>query len=575
MTKRWLFLTALSFLTLTLASCGGDDPTAPAPADTGPEVLGSSPVDGQSGVATTTPLTIVFDRVMDPATAPGNIEISRGLITNFVWMTDRVLQVEHTAWDEGLDVVLTVGTGLADPEGNALTGEHRAEFWTETTEVLVLAHTPDADAAGVIRNAPLAVTFSRYMDTGSLATGITASSTARADHPFTVRLDRYYRYLIAFDPPLPASTEIDVAIGTGCEDTHGTPLAAPVGFSFTTGPDAELDLPRIVAWEPAIDAIVPADQPYLRITFDKPVDTTTWRLILMDVNFALAFELGFVGRHWSDGDRTVTLGLMTPLPAGVRFSLGIERFKDIYGNESAAPYLWNATVEGTPEYLPAEERLGFRYEGTWRTANGVEDSGPAEEFISFEIGTDGDFTRRHSQTQEGDATILEFLTRTAEGLLQTGLTYDPEGFPTTVTYTPGVQLLQSPLTETTWSGTSGWSDGGITTGQLDWTVTVLPGTEDIEWPTVKTGGRWLDTGAPQRIPAPPVVMMTDCRTVVVDKELTRGGLTTYTSNDTLVYCPGFGQIESRTHVYSPSIAMHHWQTLTIEGISLLTPPFSP
>ncbi len=92
--KQWMALPALICPALTLASCSGDDPTSPPPAPNAPEVLGTMPINGDVGVEGGQPVTIYFDRAMDPATAADAVPLSRGLITDSIRLTDKILQTE-------------------------------------------------------------------------------------------------------------------------------------------------------------------------------------------------------------------------------------------------------------------------------------------------------------------------------------------------------------------------------------------------------------------------------------------------------------------------------------------------
>jgi hypothetical protein len=568
MMKRWLVLPALIGLALTLASCGGDDPTSPTPEPTAPAVLGTLPSDGSAGVEGNQPVMIFFDRAMDPATATDAVSLSRGLVTGLIWLTEKNLQVQHTLWDSGVDIVVTVDTSLTDIDGNALTNPVQARFWTSTTEVHLLDHLPAASATGVIRNAPVELTFSRFMDFATLVTGITVSAPDRADYPFTVRELHNRHYGLIFDPPLPPATVVTVDVGTDCWDILGTPLASAVSFSFTTGADSELALPRIVSFEPADGATVPTDLDYLRITFDQPIDRITWQIILMDINFAIAAELNHTPPFWSEDRQTITLSLLPPLPVGVRLSLGIGRFKDIYGNECEAPYLWGANVEGTADPMPVEERFGFRYGGEWMIPGAVEDSGESTNFITFTQSLGDQFVRRHYETPEGAPTSVDAMVKDTDGISLTATVYDSEGIPVEIQYNPALQFLKDPLATETWSTPSNWNDG-TESGDLAWTVTVLPEIEDIQWMAVKSGDRRLDLGTAVQRYVTMVYMFNDCRSVVMDRTISRHGTPARTDNDTLIFCPGFGLIESRTHSASLTIIFERWETLTLEGLTLL------
>jgi hypothetical protein len=218
--------------------------------------------------------------------------------------------------------------------------------------------------------------------------------------------------------------------------------------------------------------------------------------------------------------------------------------------------------------MPVEERFGFRYGGEWMIPGAVEDSGESTNFITFTQSLGDQFVRRHYETPEGAPTSVDAMVKDTDGISLTATVYDSEGIPVEIQYNPALQFLKDPLATETWSTPSNWNDG-TESGDLAWTVTVLPEIEDIQWMAVKSGDRRLDLGTAVQRYVTMVYMFNDCRSVVMDRTISRHGTPARTDNDTLIFCPGFGLIESRTHSASLTIIFERWETLTLEGLTLL------
>ncbi len=567
--RRAAVLTLLS-LALVLVACSGDDPTSPDPdpSSDGLALVGSRPYDGQPGCLVNQPILLFFDRPPDRTTLEGALSLSRGFVTGMDWLTDLNVVIHHTTWDEGVEVELTVDTSLLDTEGEPLSESRTIGFWTETDEVHLLDHTPATGAAGLARNNPVTLVFSRWMSKTTLAAGVTVSTPDKADHAFSVHDHDDQSYLLVFDPPLPADTEVTVDVGTDCEDTLGAPLAEAASFSYTTDSETVTGAPRILSFEPEIGAVIEADQHYLRIVFDRPVDRSTLGFSLMDINFALASELSFAPHMWSDDGRTLTRLLTTPLPAGVRFKVGIDRFDDIYGNESAAPYLWEATVAGDPELMPVQEFFACRYQGDWWIEGSVVDGGELTEIIIFERLSETEFLRHQAESMSDPATTADRMELTATGVDMLGWLSDPEGLAIVTDFTPPMTWLKTPAVAETWQADIAWTNA-LSAGDIDWVVTVLPGVEDRVWEPLPAAGAGPGLFPAAKSYTPATYMLLDCRTVVMERHFASFGTPIYTQTDTLVYSPGFGMVERRTHIQDAGSEDERWEELVFRGITLL------
>jgi len=226
-----------------IASVYGWSFTTSATADTtAPTVTTATPVNGAIGVSATAPIAFTFSNAMDPATVTtATITVQHGgtAVPGTVSSTGNVAtftpSVPLTA---GTAYTVTVGTGTADLAGNSLATAYVGTFTTAGTAPVIVSPTitsttPANGATLVAVTTTVTATFSTAMDPATITTStfILMQGTTVIPGAVTYANDTATFTLSA---PLAYATLCSVTVSSGATDTNGTPLAAPVTWSFAT-----------------------------------------------------------------------------------------------------------------------------------------------------------------------------------------------------------------------------------------------------------------------------------------------------------------------------------------------------
>ncbi len=526
---RWLFrLSACLVCLIAAMSCGDDGPSEPNGDDTTPpEVIGHDPSSNDTNINLDEEVRVVFSEAMDPASAQGNVTLSSGNITSLDWLDDRTLSVDHSAWAEGIQVTVTLATGLKDVAGNGLATPYTFSFWTGASALILIATDPADGATNVTRNAPVLMLFSAEMNLTSLGLATTVSDATGAE-TFTFDLARGEEGWVVLTPAetFPASTTIRVSITTAAQDTQGRNLSQPASFQFMTGTNEDTTPPEIIAFEPANGSIVDPNTNALRITFSEPIDVNSIRPSAFNAELWLR-TLG--DPILSQNNTVLTVGLRTPLPAGLPMEITIDEFADRNGVVQSEDYAWAARVAGTADYVPVVDGARLVFDSFLREGElgnpvpTITDEGPA----FMQINTQPNGTFHWAEYTDGTySTTTEWgvFRKTAADLAWVGFHDESDPGTQDVTFTTPLPYLRFPIQLGSWSVTSS-AVVGPETFDIDWTGTVVA-QQDVP---VASGENFL--------------FWKDCWKVVLDLDVSSMGTPFLTRADTLWYAPTVGLVQ--------------------------------
>ncbi len=546
--RPYLVLALIALCGLFFVSCSDDDPADPGgggnPDTTAPVVVGTDPDPGDPSVDADATIEIYFSEAMDTASATGQVTLSAGTITSLTWTDeDHTLRVHHDAWDPGVEVTVTVGTGLKDVAGNALEAVHEANFRVYIDQVLAVGNHPDDGATGVLLNGLVNVQFNREMDEASLLTGIIMTVPGKALVPFTVEFMGHSTYALIRESDFPSDTKVTVVVGTGCTTASWLgyePLAQEFTFGFTTGSEADTTPPRILSITPDSGETISAYTSNIRVVFDEPIHQETMEFL--KVNFQLWFAVAIGGTEPTfNADNTVmTMVLVTPLPDGIPMMFQFGDFQDASGNVNDTHQVWEVTVAGTLDHFPVHDEFFFGYYTEWENNDPVQakSSGYYTKWQLFEWEVGNDF-RRYQTDDFESLDEWEYMTKTGSAIMLRGFRELEEGTPVDIMFDAPIKWLNHPTVTANWSGTVHFTSGEET-ATVDYSVTVLEGTTDIPFGELgKSAVSWAGVNKAEGFE----VFWSDCRTVVLNHEVHFEAQLMETGRDTLYYSPGFGLVK--------------------------------
>ncbi len=544
---RRLSVLAIAITTVCLllfVGCGDDDdsnPTGPVDDTTAPGIASVTPIADDTAVAPNADVVVVFDEDRDPASANGHVVLSSGDVTGLTWDDARTLRIEHTPWEPGVRVEITLTTGLVDTAGNGLAVDHTFGFWTATDDVLLLLATPRNGATDVPTNTAVILLFNRSMDLDALtaATTVDDGTGPKAPAAFAYRRGSDTSVVMEFEQDLPPSSTITIVITTDATSITGEPLTQETVFGFTTGDTADVTPPELVSVEPANGATVDPALSTIVFTFSEPIDTARFEPSTIGGQFLLLLDEIRAEPSWSDDDRRLTVTLPTPLPAGVPISVRFDTFFDRNGVEATGAIDYRIDVIGTADPWPMVDGLTQAWVGYETETEG----GGSPQFERF------DFTRTFEEQSDGSLYARDFhddppaeadewdvFERDGNAVWYLGFGELDEGTPVEVRFADRVTWLPlPPIAATDWSGDTTMPFGDVT-ASLQYSGAVVSREDLSVEPLTAVDGTVIG----------PVVVWVDCWKVSLQYVIRDGPTSLLEGDVTLWYAPGVGLVREHT-----------------------------
>lgn len=495
-------------------------------------MTGINPNNGATGVAQDEEITVTFSEAMDPASAAGNITLSSGTITNLAWLDTRTLSIDHAPWAEGVNVAVTVGTGLADAGGNGLAASYGFSFYVFTSTLTVLETTPANGATDVSRSSNVRILFSSEVDLGSVTANTTVTSgVTKVAHPYTVSSE-HSTVTLNITGDLPASTLVTVTIGAGVSGSGGTggpTLGTPYVFSFTTGTTVDTTPPTVVSVFPANGATAAANVGIFRVTFSEPMDPDSFEPSAWNIEFALLLMATDPTPIWTEDFTVATVSLPSPLPAGLPMELTFSGLTDQNGVTQPTPWTWEAEIAGTPDYYPVVNgtvvALWTHEEGGVSGSTEPVWAGDYWQYLKVLTQANGTFRLAEYEsdavTPTGD---YEIMRKTSSQMQWAGFKDSDQA--SEILFSTPLNTLPLPVATGTWNSSTTVTIPGDGTFSATMTGNV---TGKVDLPIEGGGGMGL--------------FYKDAYRVVRRLEVTSGGSLAFVNSDTTYYSATLGEVQ--------------------------------
>lgn len=316
-----------------------------------PAVEATIPLENDTGVSISSPLSVTFSESMDLATV--NVDIMPTVeLGPGVWTGDNKTITFTPPHGFAPSTLYTVTLTGKDPAGNDLGSSGTFSFTTglapDVTPPTVLDTAPGDGDTGVSNNALIAIQFSEPMRQLDTEAALLVQAGAATLTSCTARWLWNAQRTIASCQPNPVlafSTPHRVIIGTGAKDDAGLPLAAAYAFSFTTGAAPDLTPPTVSSVSPGLGAIGVERTAYVQVSFSEAMDTAATQGA-----FACAIGATPVGGSftWYTHSRVLRFTPASDFVNGVTVSCSVRGgsigARDVAGNRLAASYPWTFRV---------------------------------------------------------------------------------------------------------------------------------------------------------------------------------------------------------------------------------------
>ena len=329
--------------------------TTAAPADvTPPTIVGNTPANGATGVATGTAPSVTFSEPMQNATITTTTFSLRpsaggGAVAGVTTVSGNTATfTPGAALAPGTQYTATVTSGVRDVAGNALAANHSWTFVTvaapDLTPPTVTSTSPANGSTGVSVTTVVTATFSEPMQNATITT-TTFSLVPTAGGAVVSGIVSVNGNVATFtaNSALAASTQYTATVTTGVRDVAGNALAANASWSFTTAAPADVTPPTVTSTSPAGGATGVSTASTVRATFSEPMQNAT----LTTASFTLTRVIGLapVSGTVTVSGNTATFTPISALMAGRQYTAVITTAaKDAAGNSLASTYTWSFTT---------------------------------------------------------------------------------------------------------------------------------------------------------------------------------------------------------------------------------------
>ena len=326
-----------------------------------PEVMATSPTNGETSVALNKVITVTFNEEMNPSTInPTSFTIVNGTtsIPGIITYSGNTASFTPTGnLVANKTYIGKVTTAVKDLNGNAMQEDYIWTFSTGTSlQPLVISTDPDDNETGVVLNKTITATFNTAMNpttingtTFTLKQGVTSIAGVVS----------YSGTTASFVPSLPltANTIYTATITTGAKNLLGVALSSDYVWTFTTG---TLTAPIVMTTDPFNTESGVALNKIITASFNMPMDPLTITGTTFTVKIGTTTVLGSVSYSGTTATFTPSSNLNNNTTYTATITTGA---KNLAGVSIANNYVWTFNTNTTPNApfvnLGSVERFGI------------------------------------------------------------------------------------------------------------------------------------------------------------------------------------------------------------------------
>lgn len=329
-----------------------------------PQITGTIPQNGQTGVDTESNIVIMFTEAMDPETINNDTfkvvdKASGNEVAGVVTYADEAAEFDPTeTLTADKSYIVSASTDMKDQAGNNLMEFLSFDFITaavvDTVKPYVTSSIPSMGETNVSTNVAVQARFSEPMLLSSIST---ANIHLQADPNISVSgtVD-YDGALVTFTPdaPLAANTEHRFVIKKEVSDLSHNNMENDWGMVFVTGVAVDDTPPEVVESTPVMGDInvSPSANMVFKFSEDMNSDTMiTSTFPLYDMSTSPA-ELVACTVSYSSAVATVTPNSQLKDNTVYRMTVIGEEAKDIAGNSMSSNYQLQFTTGTAPDTVP-------------------------------------------------------------------------------------------------------------------------------------------------------------------------------------------------------------------------------
>ncbi|TVM02804.1 MAG: hypothetical protein CV087_08520 [Candidatus Brocadia sp. WS118] len=315
---------------------------------TSPRVISANPVNGATGVAINSAVTVSFSEVMLASSINTNtfivsagsknisgIVLCTGATATFLPSGNLSHSTIYTA---------RITTGMMDLAFNEIASDYTWNFVTTGDFIAptIIATSPVNGDAGVAINRGITVTFSEVMQLSTITTDTFSVNDDKDNIRGTVSCHGATATFTPLNNLLPY-TAYKARIATGARDLAGNALVSPYTWSFETSGDVDSMAPKVILTNPVNGAAGVEVSSVVTATFSEIIDATDVTKDTFLVNNGRDNISGIVSYNQTTATFTPLNNLSSYITHTAKITKGI---KDLVGNSMISDYTWSFTTTG-------------------------------------------------------------------------------------------------------------------------------------------------------------------------------------------------------------------------------------
>jgi hypothetical protein len=359
MKRKKLLTTIVLSIVVLIGACSKDD--FQETIGICPEVIATSPINGETSVALNKVITVTFNEQMNA----GTINSSSFTIVNATTPISGVISYSGNTASfiptgnliANKTYIGKVTRAVKDIRGNAMQQDYIWTFSTGTTlQPLVISTDPANNETGVVLNKIITATFNTPMNPTTInATTFTLKQGAAS----IAGVVSYSGTTASFVPTLPlsANTVYTGTITIGAKNLLGVALSSNYVWTFTTG---TFTAPTVISTDPFNTESSVALNKIITATFNMPMDPLTISGTTFTVKIGTTTVIGSVSYSGSTATFTPSVNLSNNTTYTATITTGA---KNVANVPLANNYVWtfNTNTTSNPPFvdLLSAERFGI------------------------------------------------------------------------------------------------------------------------------------------------------------------------------------------------------------------------
>jgi hypothetical protein len=274
--------------------------TASPPSTDSPNVLSTSPTNGEVNVPIYMPIEVRWSKQMDTVATEQALSFSPSVSCSWSWSYMTQSCTPSSTLQTGTYYQVTISTDAKDKTGNHMKSNYIFSFRTfssqDTNPPYILETSPMDAETNVLTTSTIRISWNEDMDTIAAQNAFSSSPSMSCSWSWS-----YHTQVCSPYSPLQAGRSYYVSISTNAKDLAGNAMSSSFYFRFTTSSSGDSTPPYVVSTDPSNGEKDVDPSSKIVISFSERMD-------MMATEGAIYVSPGVAPtKEWNVGGTTLTL----------------------------------------------------------------------------------------------------------------------------------------------------------------------------------------------------------------------------------------------------------------------------